>query len=280
MLIFVLTVFFQKASLQIKLSKKVGICMWIVWEIFRWLGIIIGGILGISLFFGLLVLFVPVRYGIKGKSKEELVYSFKISWLFSLVSIHKKMKSEKIVLRILGIPIKCLTEPKKKKGKETESEEKKEEKKEKIKEKKKPYRKRENIKREKKKKNFSFGKLSSIIALAKEKTNQRAVSKLFKELKMLIRYVAPRQVKGSVVVGTGDPCTTGLLLGGISLLPVIYEDNLQITPDFEEKRLEAEGCIKGRLRVIYFMRLILRLYQDRELKRLWRQINQLKKEAA
>lgn len=81
-------------------------------------------------------------------------------------------------------------------------------------------------------------------------------------------------------MGTGDPSTTGMLLGGISLFPVAYQDGLRIVPDFEEKHFEADGFIKGRIRMIYFLRLLHRLYQDRELKALWKQINKVKKEAA
>ena len=45
------------------------------------------------------------------------------------------------------------------------------------------------------------------------------------------------------------------------------------------KRLAADFFVKGRIRVIYFLRLFLRLYQDKELKRMWKQIHRLKKEA-
>lgn len=256
--------------------------MWIVLAILKWIGILLGGILGLLLFLGVLILFVPVRYRLQGSKREEVIYSFRFSWCLSIIAIVKKKKSEKIMLTVFGIPIKCLAGGNKRKDKkrvkssvtvdEAEAEDSDPEKADKKVPKKK--------KRAKKKKSFSFSGVSSIIGIVKDTGNRRIILQLFREMKLLIRYLSPTKVRGSVLIGTGDPCSTGLLIGGISLFPVVYQDGVQITPDFEEKHFEAEGFIKGRLRVIYFLRLLLRLYQDRELKRLWKQINKVKKEAA
>ena len=64
-----------------------------------------------------------------------------------------------------------------------------------------------------------------------------------------------------------------------TLSAAILTAPVYVTPDFEEKRLAADFFVKGRIRVIYFLRLFLRLYQDKELKRMWKQIHRLKKEA-
>lgn len=280
--------------------------MWIVLAILKWIGIVLGGILGLLLFLIALVVFVPLRYRVQGSSREGMSYSFRFSWLCSAVAVSKKNHSDKIMLKIFGIPVKCLAggdkkEPKtnaskqegeKKSGREKptaketkkskpEKETPQEEKSKKESPRAKRQKKRGREKKDKKrKKSFSFGRLSSIIGLVKDHNNRLVISRLWRELKRLIRYLLPTKVHGTVIFGTGDPCSTGLLLGGISMMPVVYQDRVQITPDFEEKHFEAEGFAKGRIRVIYFLRLVLRLYQDRELKRLWKQINNVKKEAA
>ena len=133
-------------------------------------------------------------------------------------------------------------------------------------------------KKDRRKKNFSFRKVSSIIGFVKQ--NGMVIRRLLGEVQALICYLLPTKVCGEMIVGTGDPASTGLMIGGLSLFPVVYQEKLKITPDFEEKRFEAKGYIKGRLRMIYFVRLLLRLYKDRELKHLWKQFNQVKKEAA
>lgn len=278
--------------------------MWVVLAILKWIGIVLGGILGLLLFLGALVVFVPVRYRLQGSSREGISYSFRFSWLCSVVAISKKTHSDKIMLKVFGIPVKCLAggdkpktkikaskqEGERKSGREKpaaedtikskpEKEEPKKEKPEKEASRAKRQKKKVKEKKDKKK-SFSFSGLSSIIGLVKDNNNRLVIKRLWREIKRLIRYLLPTKVYGTVIIGTGDPCSTGLLLGGISLMPVIYRDRVQITPDFEEKHFEAEGFAKGRIRVIYFLRLILRLYQDRELKRLWKQINNVKKEAA
>lgn len=271
--------------------------MWIVLAILKWIGIIFGGILGLLLFLSALVIFVPIRYYVRGSNREGATYSFRFSWL-SVAAIKKKPQSDKIMLTIFGIPVRCLAggekgkqakqdesskaEPVEDTQKEEPAENTQKEEPEREKEKLPKQRNKASPKKKaiKKKKNFSFGRVSSIIGLIKDSKNRRIIRKLLREIKLLLQYLAPTKMNGKVVVGTGDPCTTGLLLGGISLFPVVYQEGVHIVPDFEEKHFEAEGFVKGRIRMIYFLRLLYRLYQDRELKELWKQINKVKKEAA
>lgn len=270
--------------------------MWIILAILKWIGILIGAILGLCLLLSALVIFVPVRYRIQGRKKEETVYSFRFCWLFSLISIRKREKSDIVRLCVCGIPIKRLAgsagnNKAKKQKTETgtkESENSSPSDREGAVERKEPKQSRENQAKEKqggpkkktrrRKKHFSFQKVSSIIGCVKQ--DKKALKRLFHEIRGLICYLSPRKIRGEMILGTGDPASTGLVFGGISLLPVAYQEGVQITPDFEEKRLEAEGYIKGRVRVVYFLRLLFRLYKDKELKQLWKQINKVKKEAA
>ena len=273
--------------------------MWIVLAILKWIGIVLGSILGLLLFLIALVIFVPVRYRAQGSSHGGINYTFHFSWLCSIVAISKKLHSDKIMLKVFGIPVKCLAGGEKRatktpgqKDKEKSVREKPaaeksaaekpaaEEPVKRMPGKKAKTKKELRSKRKKKKKIFSFNGVSSIIGLVKDTNNRLVLKRLWREIKRLIRYLLPTRVHGTVIIGTGDPCLTGLILGGLSLIPIVYQDGVQITPDFEEKHFEAEGFVRGRIRVIYFIRLILRLYQDRELKRLWKQINNVKKEAA
>lgn len=237
--------------------------------ILKWIGIILGGILGVFLVFSVLVLCVPVRYKICGRMKQETKYMFSVRFLGGIVSIKKRLKSSYIILSVCGIPIKRLA----KIGENGQKNEKRK--------KSKTSSGKKKIKRTaKRKKGFSFDKLFSIIGLVKDKHNQNAVGRLWQEGKQLLRYLSPDKVQGRLLIGTGDPCTTGMFFGGISLISIAYEKGVHIVPDFENVRFEAEGYIKGKVRVIYFVRLAFRLYKEREVKRLWKQIHKVKKEAA
>ena len=272
--------------------------MWIFLLILKWIFIILGILLGLVLLFTALVLCVPVRYRAAGDNHEKIQYSFKVSWLLSIIAVKKKKDSEQIVFSVFGIPIKRMgnekpvkkTVVKSEKEKEPEplqdnkeetgepvlaaQEEKKKQRKDK---KKRTFSRTQKAKKKKSKKNFSFQGLSSIMKCVKQ--NKKLLKRLYREIKELVKYLAPKKVRGTFAFGTGDPSSTGLVTGLISLFPIAYQEGVLVTPDFEEKRLAADFFVKGRMRVIYFLRLFLRLYQDKELKRMWKQIHRLKKEA-
>ena len=80
--------------------------MWIFLLILKWIFIILGILLGLALLFTALILCVPVRYRAAGDNHEKIQYSFKVSWLLSIVAVKKKKDSEQIVFSVFGIPIK------------------------------------------------------------------------------------------------------------------------------------------------------------------------------
>ena len=262
--------------------------MSIVLAILKWIGIALGGILGLLLFALILFFLVPVRYYAACEKREgKMLYSFRFSWLLRLLSLEKRNASSSLRLYVLGIPIKNLSEGKEKKEEKKKKPEGEEEKTAKssggklpekttvpTKRRRKPEGKdteKKNIRRGKKKKRFSFGKVSSIISIVWEAENKAALHRLKKEIVGCIRYLAPQKIRGRLLIGTGDPASTGLLLGGISLFPFAYQKGVQISPDF----------IKGRVRMLYLIRLFIRLYRDRELRMLWNTMNQMnEKEAA
>ena len=86
----------------------------------------------------------------------------------------------------------------------------------------------------------------------------------------MIRYIGPKKIKGTVEFGTGDPSSTGLILGGVSLCKVAYQKDVSITPNFEEKCLVGNATVKGRVRVVYFVRMALRIWFDKDVHRLCR----------
>ncbi len=88
--------------------------------ILKIIGIVLLSIIGILLCLLLLVLFVPVRYRIKGYYKDEFVCHGKVSWLLRLISFSFDVeKGTKTSLRILGIPATVFKRKVKKKTEET-----------------------------------------------------------------------------------------------------------------------------------------------------------------
>lgn len=279
--------------------------MIVVLAILKWIGLIIAGLLGLILLIAALVLFVPVRYRVLAEYEDSLRYAFRFSYLYPLFFIRKKMDETGAVMCILGIPVKSRLrgkrKPKREKSarknevqKEGALEERPSEKeapeertvkksstssgKQQGDESAKKSRESKKKKEKKKKKHFSFDRISSIISFIREKETRSAIGKAKRELGALLRYLSPKKVELDFRIGTGDPAMTGIIIGGISLLPFVYQKGIHIVPDFEEKVVRGNGKMKGRVRVIYFLRLIVRVYRDKELRRVWNRINN--KEAA
>jgi len=86
----------------------------------------------------------------------------------------------------------------------------------------------------------------------------------------LWRKLKPKVLRGNVIFGTGDPCTTGQILGAAAVFYALYGKGIQIVPDFEEARLEGNLFIKGRISLITVIIILLRILFCNE----WRQFKQ------
>lgn len=113
-----------------------------------------------------------------------------------------------------------------------------------------------------------LGKLTEIKTILTQPDSKKAIAFLFGKLKELIKHICPTKLKGSLIFGSGDPCSTGQILGIVSVLYARYGELISITPDFEEKRLECDLSFKGRIRVIKVLMIALKLLLHKELKQL------------
>lgn len=121
-------------------------------------------------------------------------------------------------------------------------------------------------------------KASLILNFLNDENNRRGFRSTYEALKKALRHILPTKIKSRLVFGTGDPCSTGQILGIFSILYGIYGDKLQITPDFENKVFEGSHYIKGRIRICTLLIIIIRLLLDKRFKDL-RMNYQLLKEA-
>lgn len=105
-----------------------------------------------------------------------------------------------------------------------------------------------------------------------------AVKHVFNELWYLLKKIKPKTIEGDVILGTGDPASTGQAIGAIAALYGFIPEKLQITPDFEEKKYEGNLHIKGRLRLIHVVIIAVRLIADKNVRYIFKKI--LAKEGA
>lgn len=85
-----------------------------------------------------------------------------------------------------------------------------------------------------------------------------------------LKHILPRKVKGYVHYGMDEPYKTGQLTGYLSLLPFVYQKGLSMQPDFEQKVLELDVKLKGRIQLGYLLRIVLN-------RNIWRTIKVAKK---
>ena len=95
-------------------------------------------------------------------------------------------------------------------------------------------------------------------------------------IKKLLRHIKPTKLKSRLVFGTGDPCSTGQILGFFGILYGFYGNDLNITPDFENKVFEGTHYVRGRIRLGTVAFIVIKFLLDKRFKELKRNYQLLK----
>lgn len=94
----------------------------------------------------------------------------------------------------------------------------------------------------------------------------------------LWKQIHPRRMRGKVIFGTGDPCSTGELLGVLALFYAWYGNGVQIIPDFEQKRIEGNVSFRGRIRMITLICIAWRIIKNKDGRKLLHEWEKWKEE--
>ena len=274
--------------------------------ILKVVGILLLIVLGILLMAVLAALFCPVTYSAVGRRDAEAYEGHvRIGWLFRLISFTFTFGSERegdFCIRIFGIP---LNRKKKKASKKSLQASRKEEFKpaepEKIVEKKTEQEHGEKTEKEAERKIETDSVLQKLQEFLKQipgipkkfldvlkkisltvhhicdKINQikefleserfsRLKALFFQEGKRTICHIRPRKIKGHIKIGTGDPYRTGQLLAVAGIFFPVYGEHITIEPYFEQKILEGNMSVKGRIYGNFFVRLAWRLFRDSDIR--------------
>ena len=79
------------------------------------------------------------------------------------------------------------------------------------------------------------------------------MKKLLRSLKKIIRHLLPDELKIRGTIGLDDPAQTGRVMEAAAVLYAFYPDHIQITPSFDEKVLEGEAELKGKIVLLYLL---------------------------
>ena len=105
--------------------------------------------------------------------------------------------------------------------------------------------------------------------------NHEAVTFALNILKKVLRHILPKKHRIYLKFGTGDPASTGEILGIMFAFGAVLGINLAIDPDFENKVIEADVPFKGRISVLYIAIIALKVYRHKKLRALINKIQEL-----
>ena len=272
--------------------------------ILKIIGIVLLVILGIMLFLLAVLLFVPVRYSVKGTVDNNITAEGKISWLCSIFRYDFTFQEQELngEVRIFGF------RPKKKErvseeeleeeavpevkdgveevvsdlvsaaGEEDKSEKtpiKPEQDQEVDSHKGKQNRKSSDKNSRPSGKNIfmrMWDKIKSFMKKIKNffigTKNQYAVRRLWEELLYLLKHFGFRKIHTELTFALADPALTGQVLGILCMMPFLYQYDFHIFPDFESESYYIRGSydMKGRIQLIFLLITFIRIVADKDLR--------------
>ena len=107
---------------------------------------------------------------------------------------------------------------------------------------------------------------------------RQSVESCKSELGWVFKKLKPDKFEADFIVGMDDPATTGEILAICGILYPFIGQHVRVVGDFdcEKTRIEGQLHIRGRIRAITFIRTAVRIYFNKDVKKL---IKMLKKEA-
>ncbi len=271
--------------------------MWhVILQILAVIGIVLLVLLALLILTVLAVLFVPIRYRASGEKEADRIEGVAaVSFLYPLLSFkwQRAGNENRWALRLLGIKLKSsrkadkakAAEPEKAdKGKAAEPEKTEKSKTaEPVKEVKQPApadakntEKRETAQQTKKARFTISGlcdKMENIrdnVEYYKERLtaeeNRQFLKRTKERIFAVLKSIKPKVLTARVVCGTGSPDTTGYVCAVYGMLYPVIEDRISFTADFENKVLDGELSVKGKVRVATLLRYGIKILLDKQLK--------------
>ena len=97
---------------------------------------------------------------------------------------------------------------------------------------------------------------------------QELIPAIWVKLKVFLSHIRPRVLRGHLKFGLSNPADTGQVLGGIAMVPFLYQTELQIEPDFEaeDNYLQGQVYSRGHMCCIHLIILIIRMLKDKKIR--------------
>ena len=115
-------------------------------------------------------------------------------------------------------------------------------------------------------------KIATVRGFIQNPENQKTLRLIWKQVLKLIRHILPTRLKGRVRFGFDDPATTGQILTYISPFYGVYAKSFSIEPVFDEKVMEGEIHLKGRIRLGTILWRVIRVLLNKNFRMLLKKL--------
>ena len=232
-------------------------------QILKMIGIILVVIIGALLLLILIILLAPIHYKAEGSYEDtdnKYEVNAKVNWLLHIIRVSFDMDKEKqdIAAKVLFFKV----YPRPEKVSDTLGERKAPE--------------EGRISKIKYQISSLYVKIKRVVYMLNDERDQAAVKELLLRVKKLLWHIRPRKLDIDLKLGMDDPATTGEAVGIIYSFYPVYTKHLHLTPDFDNKVIEAGLDLKGHIQLIFVIIAALRIYFDKNIRRLYRQIQKLR----
>lgn len=120
-----------------------------------------------------------------------------------------------------------------------------------------------------------YGKIDSVkkrITYYYDLWQKDATQKVWEDCKgrlaKLLKHLKPKRFTIDIKMGYEDPATTGMIMGIWGMLYPIIGGTIRICPVFDEKVMDAELKLRGKIRLIHVLIAFLQFSRDKRLKKL------------
>ncbi|WMJ87910.1 DUF2953 domain-containing protein [Anaerocolumna sp. MB42-C2] len=121
-------------------------------------------------------------------------------------------------------------------------------------------------------------KWDRIKAFLKDDSNKKALSRSFLTIKKVLKHIRPTKIKMELEFGTGDPCSTGQILGVMAAFYSFYGQSVSVIPNFEDEILEGSIFCIGRIRLLTLLIICIQLLLDKNFRKLLKNLKALKED--
>lgn len=97
------------------------------------------------------------------------------------------------------------------------------------------------------------------------------------QLIALLKMLRPRKLTGELLIGTGDPASTGQVMAAYGILYPLLGNHIEVVPDFERQIVEGSLFIKGKITIFVLVKCAWIIYFNKDIRKL---IKLFKREAA